>query len=85
MIISVVYRQWGRAAARAAGNRIWRGAASNTTAAVWAAELGTNLQSSTLESPFHIQQAAQLRAYQTAWNKACVTDSTNQSEVELCG
>jgi alkanesulfonate monooxygenase SsuD/methylene tetrahydromethanopterin reductase-like flavin-dependent oxidoreductase (luciferase family) len=42
-------------------DRIWWGAASNATAA-WAAELGMNLQSSTLKfdetgEPFHIQQA----------------------------
>ncbi|TEB40534.1 LLM class flavin-dependent oxidoreductase, partial [Flavobacterium circumlabens] len=43
--------------------RIWWGAASNATA-VWAAENGMNLQSSTLKydengKPFHIQQAEQ--------------------------
>lgn len=51
--------------------RIWWGAASNATA-VWAAKLGMNLQSSTLKTdetgePFHIQQAAQIRAYREAW------------------
>jgi alkanesulfonate monooxygenase SsuD/methylene tetrahydromethanopterin reductase-like flavin-dependent oxidoreductase (luciferase family) len=53
---------------------IWWGAASNATA-VWAAKLGTNLQSSTLKfdetgEPFHIQQAAQIRAFQAAWKEA---------------
>lgn len=54
--------------------RIWWGAASNATA-VWAAENGMNLQSSTLKfdesgKPFHIQQAEQIRAYKDAWKKA---------------
>ena len=54
--------------------RIWWGAASNATA-VWAAKLGMNLQSSTLKfdetgEPFHIQQAAQIRAFQAAWKEA---------------
>jgi len=54
--------------------RIWWGAASNATA-VWAAEQGMNLQSSTLKfdengKPFHIQQAEQIRAYREAWKKA---------------
>jgi len=54
--------------------RIWWGAASNTTA-VWAAENGMNLQSSTLKmdesgKPFHIQQAEQIRLYKEAWKKA---------------
>ena len=54
--------------------RIWWGAASNATA-VWAAENGMNLQSSTLKfdesgKPFHIQQAEQIRAYKEAWKKA---------------
>ncbi len=54
--------------------RIWWGAASNATA-VWAAEHGMNLQSSTLKfdeggQPFHIQQAEQIRQYKTAWTKA---------------
>src|SRR5690606_30064686 len=43
--------------------------------AVWAAENGMNLQSSTLKfdesgKPFHIQQAEQIRAYKDAWKKA---------------
>ena len=54
--------------------RIWWGASSNATA-VWAAKLGMNLQSSTLKNdetgePFHVQQAAQLRAYRAAWKEA---------------
>lgn len=54
--------------------RIWWGAGSIETA-VWAAEHGMNLQSSTLvnyetNEPFHIQQAKQLRAYKEAWKKA---------------
>jgi alkanesulfonate monooxygenase SsuD/methylene tetrahydromethanopterin reductase-like flavin-dependent oxidoreductase (luciferase family) len=54
--------------------RIWWGAGSNATA-VWAARLGMNLQSSTLKDdetgePFHIQQAAQIRAYREAWKEA---------------
>jgi alkanesulfonate monooxygenase SsuD/methylene tetrahydromethanopterin reductase-like flavin-dependent oxidoreductase (luciferase family) len=54
--------------------RIWWGAGSNATA-VWAAKLGMNLQSSTLKNdetgePFHLQQAAQIRAYRAAWNEA---------------
>jgi alkanesulfonate monooxygenase SsuD/methylene tetrahydromethanopterin reductase-like flavin-dependent oxidoreductase (luciferase family) len=55
-------------------DRIWWGAATNATA-VWAAKLGMNLQSSTLKfdetgEPFHIQQAAQIRAYREAWKEA---------------
>src|SRR5579871_1864529 len=54
--------------------RIWWGAGSNATA-VWAAKLGMNLQSSTLKNdetgePFHVQQAAQIRAYRDAWKEA---------------
>ena len=54
--------------------RIWWGAGSNATA-VWAAKLGMNLQSSTLKAdetvePFHVQQAAQIRAYRAAWAEA---------------
>jgi alkanesulfonate monooxygenase SsuD/methylene tetrahydromethanopterin reductase-like flavin-dependent oxidoreductase (luciferase family) len=54
--------------------RIWWGAGSNATA-VWAAKLGMNLQSSTLKNdedgrPFHVQQAAQIRAYREAWKEA---------------
>jgi alkanesulfonate monooxygenase SsuD/methylene tetrahydromethanopterin reductase-like flavin-dependent oxidoreductase (luciferase family) len=55
-------------------DRIWWGAASNATA-IWAAKLGMHLQSSTLKNnetsePFHIQQAAQIRAYRSAWKEA---------------
>ncbi|WP_256124358.1 LLM class flavin-dependent oxidoreductase [Endobacter medicaginis] len=54
--------------------RIWWGAASDATA-IWAAEQGMNLQSSTLKQDetgeaFHIQQARQIRAYRAAWAKA---------------
>jgi len=54
--------------------RIWWGAASDATA-VWAAEHGMHLQSSTLKfdesgEPLHIQQAKQIRAYKEAWKKA---------------
>jgi len=55
-------------------DRIWWGAGSNTTAA-WAGKLGMNLQSSTLKfdetgEPFHIQQAAQIRMFRSAWKEA---------------
>jgi alkanesulfonate monooxygenase SsuD/methylene tetrahydromethanopterin reductase-like flavin-dependent oxidoreductase (luciferase family) len=54
--------------------RIWWGAASNSTAE-WAARLGMNLQSSTLKmnesgKPFHVQQAEQIQAYRDAWREA---------------
>ena len=54
--------------------RIWWGSASNATA-VWAAQMGMNLQSSTLKAdesgePFHVQQAKQIRAYREAWQAA---------------
>jgi alkanesulfonate monooxygenase SsuD/methylene tetrahydromethanopterin reductase-like flavin-dependent oxidoreductase (luciferase family) len=54
--------------------RIWWGSGSNATA-VWAAKLGMNLQASTLKNdetgePFHIQQAAQIRAFREAWKEA---------------
>lgn len=54
--------------------RLWWGAGSNATAR-WAAQLGMNLQSSTLKDdetgePFHVQQAAQIRAYREAWKEA---------------
>ena len=54
--------------------RIWWGAASNATA-IWAAEQGMYLQSSTLKfdengKPFHIQQAEQIRLYKQAWKMA---------------
>jgi alkanesulfonate monooxygenase SsuD/methylene tetrahydromethanopterin reductase-like flavin-dependent oxidoreductase (luciferase family) len=55
-------------------DRIWWGAGSNATA-VWAAKLGMNLQSSTLKNDetgeaFHVQQAAQIRAYHAPWKEA---------------
>jgi alkanesulfonate monooxygenase SsuD/methylene tetrahydromethanopterin reductase-like flavin-dependent oxidoreductase (luciferase family) len=55
-------------------DRIWWGAGSDATA-VWAAQLGMNLQSSTLKmdetgEPFHVQQARQIRAYRAAWAEA---------------
>src|ERR1700680_4396963 len=54
--------------------RIWWGAGSNATA-IWAAKLGMNLQSSTLKNDetgeaFHVQLAAQIRAYRAAWKEA---------------
>src|SRR5690349_22507696 len=54
--------------------RIWWGSSSNATA-VWAAENGMYLQSSTLKfdengKPFHVQQAEQIRLYKEAWKKA---------------
>ncbi len=55
-------------------DRIWWGSGSNATA-VWGAQQGMNLQSSTLKDdetgePFHIQQAKQIRAYRAAWKEA---------------
>jgi alkanesulfonate monooxygenase SsuD/methylene tetrahydromethanopterin reductase-like flavin-dependent oxidoreductase (luciferase family) len=55
-------------------DRIWWGSGSDATA-VWAAQQGMNLQSSTLKDdetgePFHIQQAKQIRAYRAAWQEA---------------
>jgi alkanesulfonate monooxygenase SsuD/methylene tetrahydromethanopterin reductase-like flavin-dependent oxidoreductase (luciferase family) len=54
--------------------RIWWGSASNATA-LWAAQQGMNLQSSTLKAdetgePFHVQQARQIRQYREAWKAA---------------
>ena len=54
--------------------RIWWGAGSSATA-VWAAQQGMNLMSSTLvfdESgePLHIQQRRQIDAYRAAWKEA---------------
>ena len=54
--------------------RIWWGAATDATAR-WAAELGMNLQSSTLKfdetgEPFHVQQANQIRTFREAWKEA---------------
>ncbi|HEV2355400.1 MAG TPA: LLM class flavin-dependent oxidoreductase [Puia sp.] len=55
-------------------DRIWWGAGTNATA-IWAAENGMHLQSSTLKidesgMPFHVQQAEQIRLYKDAWKKA---------------
>ncbi len=55
-------------------DRIWWGAATDATA-VWAAQLGMNLQSSTLKfdetgEPLHIQQRKQIEAYRAAWKEA---------------
>ena len=54
--------------------RIWWGSATNATS-VWAAQLGMNLQSSTLKfdetgKPFHVQQAEQIQAFRDAWAEA---------------
>jgi alkanesulfonate monooxygenase SsuD/methylene tetrahydromethanopterin reductase-like flavin-dependent oxidoreductase (luciferase family) len=54
--------------------RIWWGAGSQKTAR-WAAEMGMNLQSSTLidnesDKPFHVQQAEQIQAFRDAWKEA---------------
>jgi alkanesulfonate monooxygenase SsuD/methylene tetrahydromethanopterin reductase-like flavin-dependent oxidoreductase (luciferase family) len=55
-------------------DRIWWGAASTATA-VWTAQQGMNLMSSTLvfdESgePLHVQQRRQIDAYRAAWKEA---------------
>jgi alkanesulfonate monooxygenase SsuD/methylene tetrahydromethanopterin reductase-like flavin-dependent oxidoreductase (luciferase family) len=55
-------------------DRIWWGSGSNATA-VWAAKRGLHLQASTLKNdetgePFHVQQAAQIRAFRAAWKEA---------------
>lgn len=52
-------------------DRIWWGAGSDSTA-VWAAEQGMNLMSSTLKEdesgePFHVQQRKQIEKFRTAW------------------
>jgi alkanesulfonate monooxygenase SsuD/methylene tetrahydromethanopterin reductase-like flavin-dependent oxidoreductase (luciferase family) len=54
--------------------RIWWGSSSNATS-IWAAELGLNLQSSTLKDdetgePLHVQQRKQIEAYRAAWKDA---------------
>jgi len=54
--------------------RIWWGSGSNATS-VWAAQLGLNLQSSTLKDdetgePLHVQQRKQIEAYHEAWKQA---------------
>jgi alkanesulfonate monooxygenase SsuD/methylene tetrahydromethanopterin reductase-like flavin-dependent oxidoreductase (luciferase family) len=55
-------------------DRVWWGSASNATAA-WAGKHGMNLQTSTLKfdetgEALHIQQAAQIRTFRTAWKQA---------------
>ncbi|MFI1094060.1 LLM class flavin-dependent oxidoreductase [Streptomyces sp. NPDC020917] len=55
-------------------DRIWWGSGSNATAE-WAAQLGLNLQSSTLKNdetgePLHVQQRKQIEAYRAAWKEA---------------
>ena len=55
-------------------DRIWWGSAADATA-IWAAQKGMNLQSSTLKAdesgePFHVQQAKQIRRYREAWKEA---------------
>jgi alkanesulfonate monooxygenase SsuD/methylene tetrahydromethanopterin reductase-like flavin-dependent oxidoreductase (luciferase family) len=55
-------------------DRIWWGSGSNATS-VWAAQLGMNLQSSTLKDdetgePLHVQQRKQIEAYREAWKNA---------------
>jgi alkanesulfonate monooxygenase SsuD/methylene tetrahydromethanopterin reductase-like flavin-dependent oxidoreductase (luciferase family) len=54
--------------------RIWWGSSSNATSE-WAAQLGLNLQSSTLKTdetgePLHVQQRKQIEAYRAAWKAA---------------
>src|SRR6186713_1806893 len=54
--------------------RIWWGAGATATA-VWTAELGMNLMSSTLVfdetgEPLHVQQRRQIDAYREAWKQA---------------
>jgi len=54
-------------------DRVWWGSGSNATA-VWAAQLGMNLQASTLKNdesgaPFHVQQAVQIQAFRDAWKE----------------
>jgi alkanesulfonate monooxygenase SsuD/methylene tetrahydromethanopterin reductase-like flavin-dependent oxidoreductase (luciferase family) len=55
-------------------DRIWWGAGSDSTA-VWAAEQGMNLMSSTLKEdesgePFHVQQRKQIEKFHAAWAEA---------------
>ena len=55
-------------------DRIWWGSGSIATAR-WAAQLGMNLQSSTLKDdesgePLHVQQRKQIEAFRDAWKKA---------------
>jgi alkanesulfonate monooxygenase SsuD/methylene tetrahydromethanopterin reductase-like flavin-dependent oxidoreductase (luciferase family) len=54
--------------------RIWWGSSSDATAK-WTAQVGLNLQSSTLKTdesgePLHIQQRKQIEAYRAAWKEA---------------
>lgn len=54
--------------------RIWWGSSSTGTAR-WAADMGMNLQSSTLKTdengkPFHVQQREQIEVYREAWKAA---------------
>jgi alkanesulfonate monooxygenase SsuD/methylene tetrahydromethanopterin reductase-like flavin-dependent oxidoreductase (luciferase family) len=54
--------------------RIWWGAGSNATA-VWAAQLGMHMMTSTLKfdeggQPLHIQQTEQIEAFRAAWRAA---------------
>jgi alkanesulfonate monooxygenase SsuD/methylene tetrahydromethanopterin reductase-like flavin-dependent oxidoreductase (luciferase family) len=54
--------------------RIWWGSSSNATSE-WAAQLGLNLQSSTLKTdesgePLHVQQRKQIEAYREAWKQS---------------
>jgi len=54
--------------------RIWWGSGSSATSK-WAAQLGMNLQSSTLKDdetgePLHVQQRKQIEAYREAWKGA---------------
>jgi alkanesulfonate monooxygenase SsuD/methylene tetrahydromethanopterin reductase-like flavin-dependent oxidoreductase (luciferase family) len=54
--------------------RIWWGAGSDATA-VWAAQLGMNLMTSTLKwdesgQPLHVQQTQQIEAFRAAWKEA---------------
>ena len=54
--------------------RIWWGSSSDATAK-WTAQLGLNLQSSTLKTdesgePLHVQQRRQIEAYRAAWKEA---------------
>jgi alkanesulfonate monooxygenase SsuD/methylene tetrahydromethanopterin reductase-like flavin-dependent oxidoreductase (luciferase family) len=55
-------------------DRIWWGSSSNATSQ-WAARLGMNLQSSTLNDdesgePLHVQQRKQIEVYREAWKEA---------------
>jgi alkanesulfonate monooxygenase SsuD/methylene tetrahydromethanopterin reductase-like flavin-dependent oxidoreductase (luciferase family) len=55
-------------------DRIWWGSSSNATSR-WAAQLGMNLQSSTLKEdesgePLHVQQRKQIDTYRDAWKAA---------------